>query len=147
MQTFLPYPDFDRTAQALDYRRLCKQRVEAKQILKALHRRSLLAEGVEVKNTGWLNHPATLMWEGHELALCEYMNAMIREWVRRGYKNTMPLAALGSLEVLYPEWLGADDFHRAHQSNLLAKAPEFYNRYQWDVPDDLPYVWPVLGNP
>ena len=33
MQTFLPYPDFVKSAQCLDYRRLGKQRVEAKQIL------------------------------------------------------------------------------------------------------------------
>ncbi len=34
MQTFLPYQDFTETAKCLDYRRLGKQRVEAKRILK-----------------------------------------------------------------------------------------------------------------
>ena len=33
MQTFLPYPDFVKSALVLDYRRLGKQRVEARQIL------------------------------------------------------------------------------------------------------------------
>ena len=32
MQTFLPYADFQRSAQVLDYKRLGKQRVEALQI-------------------------------------------------------------------------------------------------------------------
>ena len=36
MQTFLPYPDFARSAQALDMRRLGKQRVEVLQILGTL---------------------------------------------------------------------------------------------------------------
>jgi len=40
MQTFLPYADFKESAQCLDYRRLGKQRVEAKQI----HR----MEGIEL---------------------------------------------------------------------------------------------------
>src|SRR4030042_2517495 len=36
MQTFLPYPDFKKSLQALDYRRLGKQRVEAYQIIRIL---------------------------------------------------------------------------------------------------------------
>jgi hypothetical protein len=36
VQTFLPFPDFDRTARVLDDRRLGKQRVEALQVLRAL---------------------------------------------------------------------------------------------------------------
>jgi Pyrimidine dimer DNA glycosylase len=38
VQTFLPYPDFARTAAVLDDRRLGKQRVEVLQILNAMHR-------------------------------------------------------------------------------------------------------------
>jgi hypothetical protein len=36
VQTFLPYPDFRRTAEVLDSPRLGKQRVETLQILRAL---------------------------------------------------------------------------------------------------------------
>ena len=36
MQTFLPYPAFDLSAQVLDRQRLGKQRVETLQVLKAL---------------------------------------------------------------------------------------------------------------
>lgn len=36
MQTFLPYPDFDKSAQSLDMMRLGKQRVETFQILQKL---------------------------------------------------------------------------------------------------------------
>jgi hypothetical protein len=38
---------------------------------------------------GWVNHPATLMWKGHTCFLAMYHNAMIDEWVSRGYKNNM----------------------------------------------------------
>ena len=48
MQTFLPYSSFTQSAQALDYRRLGKQRVEAKQLILALTQ----------PKYGWKNHPA-----------------------------------------------------------------------------------------
>jgi hypothetical protein len=79
MQTFLPYADFERCAATLDSRRLGKQRVEAFQILRALR-----GEG-----RGWRNHPAVLMWRGYEDALGLYLNAMIAEWERRGYRNNV----------------------------------------------------------
>ena len=37
MQTFLPYPDFKKSLQTLDYRRLGKQRIEAYQIIFLFH--------------------------------------------------------------------------------------------------------------
>lgn len=83
MQTFLPYDDFEKTAQCLDYRRLGKQRVEAKQILNIL-------EGKTTTNA-WKNHPAVKMWSGCENALKLYINTMITEWKKCGYKNTMEL--------------------------------------------------------
>ena len=36
MQTFLPYSNFQKTAEVLDYRRLGKQRVEGMQIIKTI---------------------------------------------------------------------------------------------------------------
>ena len=78
MQTFLPYPDFEKSLRALDYRRLGKQRVEAYQILRAIKH-----------GGGWRNHPAVKMWRGHVNALKRYHNMCIDEWVRRGFRNTM----------------------------------------------------------
>lgn len=131
MQTFLPYPSFVASAHVLDYRRLGKQRVECKQMLKAL-----------AIGGGWSNHPATRMWRGYEKALSVYYNTIVIEWVRRGYKNTMPLIAWdNALEYEAPPWLGDEAFHASHRSNLIRKKPEFYGPL-WDEPDDLPYVWP-----
>ena len=62
VQTFLPYPDFRRTAEALDSPRLGKQRVETLQILRAL----------ELPEYGWGNHPAVRMWRGYTPALVCY---------------------------------------------------------------------------
>jgi len=52
MQTFLPYADFKRSAQVLDYRRLGKQRVETWQLIRAING----------ETRGWRNHPAAVMW-------------------------------------------------------------------------------------
>jgi hypothetical protein len=146
VQTFLPYPDFERTAEVLDARRLGKQRVEVLQILNAIHRTS----------GGWVNHPATRMWRGHEAALVTYGLALIDVWTRSGRADTVrdkilphlhaepvrtqpELAALGML----PPWLGREDIHRAYRSALVRKMPEHYRPVFPDVENDLAYVWPV----
>ncbi len=136
MQTFLPYPCFDRSVQCLDWRRLGKQRVEARQILGALERRRTGAGG------GWVNHPAVRMWEGHEDALRCYMNAAIREWVARGYRNTMEEAVVAG-PVRMPPWWGRADVHASHRANLLRKDPAWYGRYGWGEAPRAGYVWPV----
>jgi Pyrimidine dimer DNA glycosylase len=138
MQTFLPYPDFKETARVLDYRRLGKQRVEAMQALNGLLRAELC---------GWRHHPLLKMWTGYEFALLDYMECMIKEWVDRGYKNNInPDIYLdlipNSATTKYPIWLGDEDFHKSHQSNLKRKLPEHYNMFG-DIPDNLPYIWPV----
>jgi len=136
MQTFLPYADFAKTASALDYRRLGKQRVETKQILMALTGES----------TGWRNHPATKMWDGYERLLCYYGMTMSTEWKSRGYVDNLFPYFVSKLEVTedgdeLPWFIGNEDFHRSHRSNLLRKAPEYYSEIFSDVPDDLPYLW------
>jgi hypothetical protein len=137
MQTFLPHESFEHSASVLDYRRLGKQRVETYQLLRGLL-------GV---SQGWLSHPASLMWRGYEPALALYGIVMCNEWVRRGYKDTCrgKIDALVPPEqpIIMPPWLGREDIHSSHRSNLLRKAPDHYGQFGWREPDDLPYVWPV----
>lgn len=130
MQTFLPYPDVVQSVAALDNKRLGKQRVEALQIINALR-----------FGSGWRHHPAVKMWRGYERALEFYMNAAIREWIGRGFRNTMLLADVDA--VVFPGWFGDAAFHLSHRSNLLRKLPSHYGKLWPDTPDNLPYVWPV----
>lgn len=138
MQTFLPYPDFAASARVLDRQRLGKQRVEVLQLLRALL----------VPGSGWANHPAARMWDGHEDALAGYGSAICAEWRRRGYKDTC-LDKILSFDVSVsgyrgrPRWIGDTAFHAAHRSNLLRKNPEWYGQFGWAEPNDIPYVWPV----
>ena len=149
MQTFLPHPDFEASARALDTRRLGKQRVETLQIVRALTR----------PGHGFRHHPAVRMWRGYEEALGAYGAAICREWVRRGHTDTCEikigddLAAAGvavptrSEQELraagqLPPWLGDEALHRRHQSALARKDPDFYRPQFGEIPPDLPYVWP-----
>lgn len=145
MQTFLPVADFTEAARLLDNPRLGKQRVECLQVLRAL----------ELPDYGWANHPVVTMWRGHTAGLVVYSLAMVRVWRERGFADSTETlisefapdaARLTQAEAadagLLPSWVGDEELHRSHRSNLLAKDPAFYrSRFPGD-PDDLPYVWP-----
>ena len=141
MQTFLPVRDFEKSAKYLDMKRLGKQRVEAYQLLLLM---------LDKNKKGWRNHPAFKMWDGYDVALIHYGLAMCNEWVSRGYKDTLTKKFEDILITLlidgnpyYPPWLGREDFHASHRSNLLRKNPEWYSKFGWVESSDLPYVWPV----
>jgi Pyrimidine dimer DNA glycosylase len=136
----------------LDQRRLGKQRVEALQVLR----------GLTGQDHGWRHHPAVLMWRGYEEALGSYGVTVCRTWFVRGFADTCelklreelnrigvaaprPQPELAAADAL-PPWLGDPALHRSHQSSLLRKDPAFYRPLFPDVPDDLPYVWPVRSS-
>ncbi len=149
MQTFLPYADFERSARALDLKRLGKQRVEAIQVVRAL----------TVPGYGWANHPAALMWKGNEEALGRYGLICCDVWIEQGFADTCASTIVADLQHVgiqqirsqrelaeagaLPPWLGDDDFHRSHRSALVQKDAEHYRHLFPDAPDDLPYLWPV----
>lgn len=180
MNTFLAYPDFYKSAQCLDYKRLGKQRVETWQIYNILkqgeyslckecdgkgevfyiafdyndwgkhHRKKCeKCKGTGKVKTAWYNHPVVRMWNGFELALLIYGAIICKEWIRRGYKDTLLERFNFEIEKLgivndnwkYPLWLGNDDFHNAMKSNLLRKDKKYYSQFGWKVGDKLPYVW------
>ena len=132
MQTFLPYSSFRKTMKVLDWRRLGKQRVEAKQIL------NILLDRTETR--GWRNHPIVRMWNGYEPALQMYHNMCIREWIKQGYNNNMKHEVITD-DIVYPHWLGNEKFHSSHRANLLRKDREYYSQFGWKENSELPYIW------
>jgi hypothetical protein len=140
MQTFLPYPDYTKSASVLDRQRLGKQRVETLQIL-----RTLCGE-----SQGWKNHPAVKMWAGSELALFAYQIAIVVEWNARGYKDT---CLDKSAELIrnhpwtkksntIPAWLGNEVLHASHRANLIRKNADHYGQFGWDEGPQEGYWWP-----
>lgn len=160
MQTFLPYPNFRQSAEVLDNKRLGKQRVEVLQILNALTDSSY----------GWQNHPAVKMWRGYELMLAFYGYMVCEVWRERGFKDTCKEKILQIMrertdkaeyvrqarkvgvpdntiaEDNMPPFVGNEQFHASHRSNLLRKDPEYYSRFGWKESDDIPYYWPTEHN-
>lgn len=141
MQTFLPLPNFTKSAKCLDRKRLGKQRVETIQLLNAL-----------LHGSKWSNHPAAKMWKGYETQLCHYGLEICLEWKKRGYKDTCAGkildilfgGILGDWSNLYmPPWLGKDDFHASHRAALLAKDFAWYSQFGWKEEPKIEYVWPV----
>ena len=138
MQTFLPYASFPRSASVLDRQRMGKQRVEAKQIMRALRGES----------KGWVNHPTVRMWRGQERFLAQYGLAVCQAWRAQGYRDSL-LAYFADLADMYPAatpptWFGNEDFHLSHQAHLIRKLPEYYRPiFGPDVSEFLPLLWPA----
>lgn len=140
MQTFLPYPDFARSAAVLDRQRLGKQRLEALDILDILHCRA----------ADWLmrrygNHPAVRMWAGHTAALAAYGLAVCDEWLGRGHHDTRRphIARYADQHIIMPPWLGDPALHSAYRAWLLYKAPEHYGQFGWTERPAIFTAWPV----
>ena len=91
------------------------------------------------------NHPIVKMWQGYEQALLRYGMAICEEWKTKGYKDTMLDKFVNSYniekDIGYPSWFGKKSFHASHRSNLLRKNKEYYSKFDWKEPDNLPYVW------
>jgi Pyrimidine dimer DNA glycosylase len=109
------------------------------------------------RKTPWYNHPAVKMWRGKRIVLIDYAKAICDEWKKRGFKDTVfekcrdyyleHLMGLSDKAISErtppPPWLGNQDFHASHRSNLLRKNRTHYSQFGWTEPSDLPYIWPV----
>jgi len=150
VQTFLPYADFERSARALDLKRLGKQRVEVIQIVRAL----------TVPGYAWKTHPAVLMWQGYEEALGRYGLVMCDVWVEHGFGDTCATSITEDLRTFgvspirtedelrsagaMPPWdVEGDPVLESHRSALVRKDPAFYGPMFPEADPDVAYVWPV----
>lgn len=141
MQTFMTHDNYVDTAKALDNKRLGKQRVEAYQILKALRG--------DYNDTGaWVNHPATVMWRGYEYELSLYGLTISVEFLERGFDGSHMMTTFNDINAQlsptntekYPWWVNDELLRYTHQSNLVRKDADYYD---FNVPDNIPYVWPL----
>lgn len=158
VNTFIVSTSLEECARLLDFKRLGKQRVEAKEIIDCL----------EKKIKGWKNHPAVKMWENNIDALKLYYNAMVIEWTKRGFNNNMELYDLKFEDasfwistmnegvttmtqtpgkIQFPYFFGWKPIIYSHRASLIRKDPTFYTKLFLPDPDLDPYllrgyVWP-----
>lgn len=140
MMVFIPYSDPIKIAKILDYKRLGKQRVEARQIL------SIILG--EAKWTAWRHHPAVLMWVKYPNELKYYYNTMIKEWIARGYKNNMVMYENLPEDMQMPWFMYCGPILRSHKATLLRKNYDHYSQYFKAPKTYLEHgiIWPVIGD-
>lgn len=169
MQTFLPFESFKRTAEVLDQRRLWKQVIEAKTILNVIEKKergeTKVGWGNHPAVIMWQGHSDILkiyynimLLKSLEIGIkakMELLGFTVRnistdeesyigvEVLRVfSFNNTIDF-----LEKIYenskkPVWLGNREFHLSHQSNLLRKNFNHYEKFFDCKNSDLPYIWP-----
>lgn len=136
MQTFLPVASYTETARILDFRRLGKQRVEAKQIL-------LILMG-ETHNSSWATHPAVRMWRNYEWSLSAYGLTICEEWIKRGYNDNLAATFRFYHETITTRILKKfpEAFYASHRAALLAKDYSYYSKFGWTEKPGIKYIWP-----
>lgn len=151
MITFLPYKSMVKSAEVLDNERLGQQRYDAAKILEILTQRQIIPgrqrplRGFDYTLKMWERHPAVQMWTGHEEWLKLYLACVIGEWKYRGYSNTLDVPVYDAHSQSPPAWLGYEEFHKSHRSNLIRRAPGLYAKYWPEEDRDLLYFWPTLN--
>jgi hypothetical protein len=100
------------------------------------------------------------MWRGYEWSLYVYIQEMVKEWLRRGFKSTIGEKATKTflafkkrpLRIEHPAWLEdirtSDPITASHRMALLVKNYEWYSQFGWEEDPGYPiteyeYVWPV----
>jgi hypothetical protein len=75
-------------------------------------------------SAGWVNHPATKMWRGHEFRLAEYSKAIADECFIRGFKSHYDyfygLQAQFD-DCVLPKWFSNEEVFSSYRSKLLFK--------------------------
>ena len=131
MQVFLPYKNFYQAAKCLDRKRLNKQVLEIRLILKAC----------VYKSKGWINHLIVKMWRGSESLLWHFGLTCCNEYFRKTkrvhkykkwYLRTMNLWTNKNK----PEWFSIDEIFLQYQANLFYKNFNHYSQFNWDVEPD-----------
>lgn len=98
---------------------------------------------------GWWSHPAVFLWIGYRRALETYLSVHIREWIRRGFKNTMVIpdddqcssSAVSKSPARFPSWVSSEAFHKSHRQSLFHKSAEMYPQFAQEGPF-VAYLWP-----
>lgn len=120
MKLLIPYADYNQAANCLDSDLLNTQIISSAKLLRYL------------LNGGWRGEPGIKMWAGYESALCRYTQAMMFEYMDRGYSvHDESWEIIGRITIGYgwdrsipdsrPQWLGNPILHNSHRANLLHK--------------------------
>lgn len=115
MQVFIIGTPFE-TAESLDKKRLNKQIIECKQILKA----------IDGESKAWKNHPCTKQYEKHKIWLCYYLMSL--GYYKEGNKEAS--IRYSNYANFYRPNFHTKDYFNQMKRRLYTKDKSFYN--QWN---------------
>lgn len=151
MITYLPYREYDKTAEVLTDFDLQKQTLHVIMLLNALH------ETDEQNVRAWGNHPAAAMWRGYEVQLSLYGLAMCAAEMERGFSGSEERSKRmqwhydtatfpDDFKMEKPPWYEAPELitwvERTHRSALISREPAWYSKIWPEIPRDLTISMP-----
>ena len=137
MQTFLPYPDFQKCAKVIDNKRLWKQILEANQLIQIIKNKKI--------KSYWRGKSTYRMWEDDSHALRYYRDCFVKEWLKRRLK--IPPKIIIDDMCYMPDWMikenkQIDKICSSHRAALLKKNFEHYSQFGWKEKPEINYYWP-----
>ena len=158
---------FTLTAKALDVKRLGKQRLEANFVLNVILQRaridnkhlnlsylktlsqdkwkykSLSYEKFhkKLRRPGYKNHPVISLWKNYVEELKLYFNIIVKEWVKRGYKNSYDYEKVRYDKLQIPHFLQNETFILYMRRNMMRKLPAHYKKFFGDIKPFNGYYW------
>ncbi|CAF3991426.1 unnamed protein product, partial [Rotaria sp. Silwood1] len=140
MQIFIPLLTIQEIAECLDNQRLGKQRLECLQVINII--RGTQSPNAKTGRIAFENHPIIDMWRPYVPFLKFYFNTMVKEWINRGFQNSLTLEDVKDEEILTPSWWGLDELHASHRANLVRKLPSHYkDRFGFKEDPANGYLW------
>ena len=160
MITYLPFPEFMRSADALDDERLDKQIDYVVKLIKIMEADP--KNNSENRRARREHHLLISMWEGHERQLANLGLAYCHVWrISRRHHEDIRWGFIGRYATELkqaewpnekPPWIGDRWVHASHQAGLrrFAKAngskrliSRYYSLFP-KAPIRMPYIWPQL---
>ena len=147
MITLLPVKSFVKSMEFLDTLTLDRQRIEAAMILEVLTEEDYLPHVKFVSPFNrefihWFKCPSVQMWKGYEEWLKLYIACAIGEFKFRGHSSNIATPKYDTSLQDPPEWLGLEELHASHRSNLIRRLPSHYQKFWPSENEELPYYWP-----
>lgn len=136
---YMPYPDFQRSVEVLDYRRLNVMMISCFNLLSFYSKAHTSLAIPRYHGIGmWA-------WFGYEKALLKLAETCEKEWLKRGYKTKFRSQwyhnSRWSSQPDVPDWLSDSEFCESQQAYLVKKNPELYRPLFPDVDPNLPLKW------
>ncbi len=136
MMIWLPYPDFTKSVSCLNTQHLNRQRANCQVLSKSF-----------ISPNRWNHVPTFKAWKNYYEVFQYYHDVCVKEWVKRGFRTIAVLYEAPKPDKRDLPWfIGEEQYHASHRSNLLRLDPTYAGIEGWREPSNLPYLWPNMNN-